>query len=163
MSSYEFVTVWEFDAPLEDVWAIIEDADSWPAWWRGMLSNLELRPGNDSGVGSIRHSRWKSILPYTLAFDTVVVRSQKHSLIEIEAFGELEGIGKWLFDEIAPHRTRVTYDWRVSTSKWWMNAIAPLARPFFRWNHDVIMRWGEEGLRRRLARGSDDLPTSTPN
>ena len=27
-----------------------------------------------------------------------------------------------------------------------MQCLAPLARPFFQWNHDVIMRWGENGL-----------------
>lgn len=31
-----------------------------------------------------------------------------------------------------------------------MNALALLARPVFCWNHDAIMRWGAEGLSRRL-------------
>ena len=31
-----------------------------------------------------------------------------------------------------------------------MNALAPLARPVFRWNRDALMRWGAEGLGRRL-------------
>ena len=32
-----------------------------------------------------------------------------------------------------------------------MRALAPGARPIFEWNHDVIMRWGLEGLEDRLA------------
>jgi hypothetical protein len=32
-----------------------------------------------------------------------------------------------------------------------MNRLAPLARPVFGWNHDVVMRWGGEGLARRLG------------
>ena len=35
MSNYEFVTIWNFDAPLEPVWDAIKDADAWPDWWRG--------------------------------------------------------------------------------------------------------------------------------
>ncbi|HKQ32652.1 MAG TPA: polyketide cyclase, partial [Thermodesulfobacteriota bacterium] len=43
------------------------------------------------------------------------------------------------------------YDWQVETTKPWMNLIAPLARPIFKWNHDVVMKWGAEGLARRLG------------
>ena len=54
------------------------------------------------------------------------------------------------FEQIDGGSTRVRYDWRVKTTKPWMNLLAPVARPFFKWNHDVIMGWGEEGLRKRL-------------
>lgn len=151
MSSYEFLTVWEFDAPVAGVWEIIENADAWPEWWRGVVSNVEITKGDDDGLGSVRRSRWKSALPYTLTFDSEIVRVEKFRLIEARAFGELNGTGLWQFEQIQDSRTRVTYDWRVSTAKAWMNAIAPIARPFFKWNHDVIMRWGEEGLRKRLG------------
>jgi hypothetical protein len=66
------------------------------------------------------------------------------------AHGELEGTGRWrLFEDAGV--TAVLYEWNVSTSKRWMNAIAPLGRPVFAWNHDVVMRWGGEGLARRLG------------
>ena len=32
-----------------------------------------------------------------------------------------------------------------------MNALGPVARPVFEYNHDVVMRWGGEGLARRLG------------
>ena len=47
--------------------------------------------------------------------------------------------------------TAVLYEWHVETSKRWMNLLAPLARPVFAYNHDVVMRWGGEGLARRLG------------
>jgi hypothetical protein len=72
-------------------------------------------------------------------------------MIEARAFGELEGTGIWRFEAEGENKTRVQYDWRVKTTKPWMNFIAPLARPFFKWNHDIIMGWGEEGLKKRLA------------
>lgn len=151
MSDYVFVTTWNFDAPVEAVWNVIEEADEWPTWWKGVISVTKLRSGDDAGVGAIRRTVWKSALPYKLEFDTEVLRVDKHSLIEVRAFGELDGTGVWQFADLGRDGTNVRYDWTVKTTKAWMNLLAPVARPFFRWNHDTIMRWGEEGLRRRLT------------
>lgn len=151
MSDYEFVTIWDLDATIERVWTVIEDADAWPEWWKGVLSVTELQKGDDNGVGSIRRTVWRSALPYKLEFDSEVLRVERLKLIEARAFGELDGHGLWQFETIGEDRTRVRYDWRVKTTKAWMNLLAPVARPFFRWNHDTIMRWGEEGLRKRLG------------
>ena len=46
----------------------------------------------------------------------------------------------------ATRETTVTYEWNVRTTKPWMNVAAPLARPIFRWNHNVVMHQGGEGL-----------------
>lgn len=151
MSNYEFVTVWDIDAPLARVWDVIEDANVWPEWWKGVVSITELEKGDDDGVGSIRRTVWRSALPYKLEFDSEVLRVERLKLIEARAFGELDGHGLWQFEAVSDDRTRVQYDWRVKTTKAWMNLLAPVARPFFRWNHDTIMRWGEEGLRKRLG------------
>ena len=45
----------------------------------------------------------------------------------------------------------MTYEWNVRTTKAWMNVIGPVARPLFAYNHDVVMRWGGEGLAQRLG------------
>jgi len=151
MSDYEFVTIWDIDAAVEKVWDVIEDADAWPEWWKGVVSVTELEKGDEAGVGSIRRTVWRSALPYKLEFDSEVLRVEKLKLIEARAFGELDGHGLWQFESVAADRTRVRYDWRVKTTKAWMNLLAPVARPFFRWNHDTIMRWGEDGLKTRLG------------
>ena len=151
MSDYEFITKWLFDSPIERVWDMIEDADAWPEWWKGVLSVKKIKTGDENGVGSVRSTVWKSSLPYKLKFDSEVIRVEKHVLIEARAFGELEGNGLWRFESLGPNKTGVQYDWRVKTTKAWMNVLAPIARPFFQWNHDVIMGWGEEGLRKRLS------------
>ena len=151
MSNYKFVTVWDIDAPLTRVWDVIEDANVWPEWWKGVVSITELEKGDDDGVGSIRRTVWRSALPYKLEFDSEVLRVERLKLIEARAFGELDGHGLWQFEAVSDDQTRVQYDWRVKTTKAWMNLLAPVARPFFRWNHDTIMRWGEEGLRKRLG------------
>jgi uncharacterized protein YndB with AHSA1/START domain len=147
---YEFVTVWRFDAPLEKVWEVIRRSESWNEWWKGVEKIVELTPGDENGVGSVRRSTWKSRLPYALEFDSEILRVEPMTIIEARAFGELEGRGLWTLTAEDAGTTSVRYDWRVKTTKRWMNLIAPLAKPFFKWNHDVIMRWGGEGLAERL-------------
>lgn len=147
---YEFVTVWRFDAPIEKVWEAIKHSESWNEWWKGVLKVVELKKGDEDGVGSIRRSTWKSQLPYTLEFDLEVLRIEPMTTIEARAFGELEGTGLWTLTAEDENTTRVRYDWRVKTTKSWMNFIAPLAKPFFKWNHNVIMNWGGQGLAKKL-------------
>ncbi len=147
---YEFVTVWVFDAPVEKVWAEIKASENWSVWWKGVLRVEELKKGDAKGVGKIVRSTWKSALPYKLVFNSEIVRIEDFKLIEARAFGELEGRGLWQFESLAENKTRVQYDWRVRTTKKWMNLFAPVAKPFFRWNHNVIMNWGGMGLAKRL-------------
>jgi len=77
------------------------------------------------------------------------MRIEHERYIEVRAFGELDGIGIWHMMADGDS-TRVDYDWRVKTTKSWMNTLAPIAKPIFRWNHNAIMKWGEKGLKRRL-------------
>jgi uncharacterized protein YndB with AHSA1/START domain len=147
---YEFITIWVFDAPIEKVWEEIKNSENWSIWWKGVLKVTELKAGDDQGVGKIVRSTWKSKLPYKLIFDSEVVRVEDLKLIEARAFGELEGSGLWQFYSDDENQTRVQYDWCVKTTKAWMNLLSPIAKPFFRWNHNVIMRWGGIGLAKRL-------------
>jgi hypothetical protein len=150
MADYSFVTLWRFRSPLAPVWELIYNSEDWPAWWRGVERVERLEPGDADGVGALRRYTWKSKLPYRLAFDMRLTRVEPRSLIEGEAVGELTGRGLWRFAQEGDV-TRVRYDWNVRTTKPWMNLLAPVARPLFRWNHDVVMNWGAEGIARRLG------------
>ena len=149
-SEYSFVTRWSFQAPADAVWNAIYHAERWPQWWKGVEQVLELEPATgENGVGVLRQFTWKSRLPYRLTFQMRVTRVEPLVLMESSAAGELEGTGRWSFSADGAV-TAVCYDWNVRTTKRWMNLLAPLARPLFKWNHDVVMKQGEEGLRRLL-------------
>ena len=147
---YSFETIWRFDAPIEMVWEEIKNSGSWHEWWKGVLGVVEIKQGDPDGIGSIHRSSWKSALPYKLEFNSEIVKIVPLATIETRAFGELDGVGVWNFRAIDKNSTEVRYDWKVKTNKAWMNYLAPIAKPFFKWNHDTIMNWGGEGLAKRL-------------
>lgn len=150
MKAYEFATIWRIKAPIGTVWNEICHSEVWPTWWKGVESVVEVRKGNENGVGSIHRYTWKSKLPYRLTFEMQTVRVEPPLLLEGIASGELEGRGLWLLSSEGSE-TIVRYDWNVQTAKQWMKLLAPIARPVFKWNHDVIMSWGAKGLGKRLG------------
>lgn len=149
MTGYSFTTEWSLAAPLERVWDQIRAPLDWPEWWRGVEEVVEIEKGAPDGLGAVHRSTWKSALPYRLTFDSCVVRVEPLRLYEVRATGQLEGRGVWTFASDGGG-TVVRYDWDIVANKRWMEVLAPVARPVFRWNHDVIMRWGREGLLQRL-------------
>jgi hypothetical protein len=122
----------------------------WPSWWRGVVSVVELDSGDANGIGSVRRYTWKSLLPYRISFDMRVTRIEPLVALEGVATGEVEGTGRWSFTDQGPVTT-IRYEWQIRTTRRWMNLAAPLARPLFQWNHDLVMRQGGQGLARLLG------------
>lgn len=177
---YQFETTWELQASLPEVWDVIYNSDQWPLWWKGVLSVKRLRdgmsgipvnapnnlhdknhdvPGDDNfnstptgssnGLHAVNAYVWKSWLPYELHFTLELVEEVPLKLIRCKADGELAGEGIFRISE-ANGIVSVRYNWNVYTQKNWMNILAPLARPFFYYNHKLVMKWGAEGLAKKL-------------
>ena len=149
MASYHFLTTWCVDAPIEDVWDVIYEIERWPEWWRGVERVVELEHGDENGIGSVYRHRWRSRVPYPVDFDVRVTQIERPHVLEGTASGKLAGTGRWRLFEGAG--TAVTYEWDVETTVPWMNWVAPIGRPVFEWNHNVVMRQGGEGLAKRLG------------
>lgn len=150
MAQYRFVTIWQLKSPLAPVWDMIYHSDRWPSWWKGVESVVLVKEGNRDAVGSVYRYTWKSKLPYRLTFDMQLTRVEPMALIEGVALGELSGKGRWQLTSEGDVTT-ARYDWQVETTKPWMNLLTPVARPLFKWNHNVVMNWGAEGLAGRLG------------
>ena len=149
MADYGFLTTWVLAAERERVWDAIYDSERWPEWWRGVEEAERLAEGDGQGIGQVGRYLWRSRLPYPVRFEMTTTRVERPRLLEGDAAGELAGTGRWrLFEERGV--TAVLYEWNVATTKTWMNLIAPVARPVFRWNHDWVMRNGAAGLARLL-------------
>lgn len=150
MRSYSFITRWHIDAPVATVWDAVVDVESWPQWWKYVRAVESVQKGDESGIGTVHRYTWTGRIPYGLTFDSRLTAITTHERLQAEAFGDLTGTGIWTFAEEGG-TTRVRYDWNVSTSKKWMNLLAPLLEPMFRWNHDQIMSEGGRALAKRLG------------
>jgi hypothetical protein len=148
VAAYSFVTRWSFDAPIEAVWEAIRDYQAWPSWWPSIA---EARRIEGTGVGETVEFAFRTRLPYRLRFRMTTTRLDAPRAMDGRASGELAGTGRWRLADNG-HGTDVTYYWDVRTTRWWMNMLAPVARPMFKWNHDQVMADGRRGLARLLAR-----------
>jgi uncharacterized protein YndB with AHSA1/START domain len=150
LAEYRFVTTWLLECERARVWEAIYDQRAWPTWWRGVESVVELDPGDEIGVGSHSRLTWRSKLPYDLVFQALTRTVERPHLIEADVTGELEGSGRWrLFEQAGV--TAAIYEWNVRTTKRWMNAIAPVAHPIFKRNHDWVMHNGATGMAELLG------------
>jgi hypothetical protein len=145
VAEYAFLTTWLLDSPRQPVWEALHDQARWPRWWRGVEEAEELTPGDGGDVGTVARMVWKSLLPYRVEFEVTTTRVEHPHLLEGHASGDLEGVGRWrLYEQDGV--TAVLYEWNVQTTKPWMNAVSPLLRPVFEWNHDWVMARGGEGI-----------------
>lgn len=150
MTEYQFVTSWDFGAPIETVWAEVGDPTNWANFWAGLEEVHGVAPGDVDGRDAVYELVFKSFLPYTLRLEAEVTEIDRPSHIRMETRGELEGTA--VFDLVESGRsTTSTLTWTARTTLLWMNAIAPLMRGLFEWNHDVLMRKAGDGLSRRIG------------
>lgn len=150
MADYRFVTTIEIASPVARVWEEVGRAERWATWWPGLVRVRELEPGDEQGRGALWEFTFKSRLPYRLSFRGRVTRIDPLERMDLEAVGELEGIAVYELTDMGSS-TRMKLTWTVRTTKPWMNILAPVARPFFAWNHDVLMKAGGRGLARKLG------------
>jgi hypothetical protein len=163
MNEYDFQTVWRTAAPIERIWETLASYGDWPTWWRGIQSVEVLRRGDESGVGTILLQQWRSWVPYTLVFELEMLQIVSKRLLDGRASGDLQGSCRWTF---LPFNggTEIRFEVNVRTGRWWMNLPVPFASRIVRANFETIMRWGREGLSRKLgvpvelyAAGSEEL------
>ena len=158
MTKFSFVSVWKLEAPLEPVWDALLRCEDWPSWWTGVVSVDVLSRGDANRVGFTSRQVWKSKLPYELKFQGSLTKVEPMTRVELMSQGELSGSGVMRFAQEGAITT-FQYDWNVDTTKAWMNLLAPIAKPFFAWNHDIIMDWGAHGLAKKI--GAKNVETST--
>jgi Polyketide cyclase / dehydrase and lipid transport. len=147
--AYRFETNWKIEADIRQAWSLISGGD-YGSWWPGVSSMLIHMSSSLSGVGNRYRFVFHTRLPYKLEFDAELMAAREPEYIRIRATGDLEGFGVWTLKQEGSV-AHVRYVWRVNANKRWMNALAPLIRPAFVWNHDQVMREGAKGLSNALG------------
>jgi hypothetical protein len=156
-NQYEFVTRWRVEATPDEVFDLLADATQYPRWWPSVWLRADLlEAGAAHGRGRRVRFVSRGWLPYRLRWTAHTVASERPILIVVEATGDFEGRGQWLFRPATPHETDAEYTWRIRAEKPLLRYLSPFLKPLFEANHHWAMARGEESLRRELARRRND-------
>lgn len=141
---YAFRSEWRLAAAPPAVYAALVDVASYPVWWPQVRSAREF----EDGAGEIR---CRSLLPYDLVF---VVRREVEDpvamVLKARIDGDLNGHSQWTVSA-DPQGTLAVFDEDVAVHKSAVRTAGRLVRPALRFNHDLMMRSGERGLRKFLT------------
>jgi hypothetical protein len=131
----------------EAVWAALMASEEWPSWWR-WLKRIDVvrEAASADGVGAIYRNHIGSPTGYAFAFESAVAEVDHLRRIDLTLTGEIVGRIRYLLSDGPSGETRISYAQPVETPKWWMNLLAPIARPGFTWNHDRLMTDFGKGL-----------------
>jgi ribosome-associated toxin RatA of RatAB toxin-antitoxin module len=142
--SFRFRTQWRLEHDADAVYAVLADVAAYPSWWPQVRSTREIA----DGVGELR---CRSLLPYDLTFVMHrILEDPARHVLEARLEGDLYGTSRWT---VTPAGTgcAAVFDEDVDVRGTLLRAAGRVARPALRFNHDLMMRAGEKGLRRRLA------------
>jgi|SRR5215813_7615742 len=166
-TNYHFIDKWRVEATVNEIADILEDALSLPRWWPSVYFEVkELEPGAEGGIGKLISLRAGGWLPYTLRIKFRTVSSRYPNGFTMEAFGDLEGTGIWIFEQDDRY-VNITYDWTIRANKPIVRQLSFLLKPIFRSNHNWTMKRGEESLKlelqhRRASTREDVVPLPLP-
>jgi Polyketide cyclase / dehydrase and lipid transport len=142
---YVFRSEWRINAPPDEVYTALADVESYPTWWRQVRSARWL----DQRSGELV---CRSLLPYDLTF--VIERDVEDPagrVLRGRLTGDLNGESQWTITG-TDGRSVAVFDEEVSVGRGMVQAAGLVARPALTFNHGLMMRSGEAGLRRLLAR-----------
>ena len=141
---YRFRSEWELDAPRSSVFEVLRKGESYERWWPQVKRSARLSDGSYELVA-------RSFLPYELRMVlTESVIDEGAGVLQANLDGDLEGFSRWTLTE-QEGKTIATFEEEVLTHRRLLNLLAPVARPVLRYNHTVMMRHGERGLKRYLS------------
>lgn len=143
---------WVLAAPPAAVFAVLADVARYPNWWPQVRSADPY--DEDSG-----HARIRSVLPVPLHLEiTREVQDERRGVLRVHLGRDLLGWSQWSIGPAGPG-CRARFDQRVviaDSAGWPLRAAGAAGRPgraVLTANHAWMMRAGERGLRRHLARG----------
>lgn len=158
MTHYQFESEWRLTAPIEKVFDVAMRAEDFARWWPSVESSSLIDAGRDGIIGRRARYRVKSPLLYSMSFETTILEAHRPFRIHAKVRGDLVGTGTYLLESEGSN-TVVRFLWFVSTTKRWMNVLAPFARPVFVWAYGSVMSEGARSMARHLGASLHSVTT----
>lgn len=144
---YHFLSDFTMTSRRDAVWDALKAVEAWPSWWRWLKRIDVVRAAtSENGVGAIYRNHIGSPTGYSFTFEGETSDVEHLRRIDLTLTGEIDGRIRYLLSDHPSGGTRIAYAQLVETPKWWMNLLAPIARPGFTWNHDKLMTDFGRGL-----------------
>lgn len=146
---FQFRSQWRLPAAPQQVYDVLADVETYPQWWPQVRKARRI----DDVSGELT---CRSLLPYDLVFrmhqelrdgDGLVLRAQMD--------GDLNGSTQWTITSDGNGAAYAVFDEDVSVGSGLLSAAGRLFRPALKFNHDLMMRAGEKGLRKHLSAGAE--------
>jgi hypothetical protein len=150
MAHYMFETEWVLTAPIDDVFELISHPEGYAGWWPHVKESRLIASGDANGVGSSAGYTIKSPWGYEMQFELRAIEVDRPNRVHTLVRGDLIGTGTHYL-ETRPEGTLVRLHWYVSTTKRWMNVVAPIARPAFAFAHKYVMYEGCNAMAEKLG------------
>jgi hypothetical protein len=145
----------EIEAPIKTCFDAITDYETFPSW-QGVVVDTEVLDWDEQGRGKrvrlVVDAKVRKV-DYTLDY-----RYDEPTRIEwdfVEGNGINDADGHYLFEELAPHRTRATY-------KFGLEVGIPLPGPVARRAHKSTLKSSVEDLKREAERRAASAAASRP-
>ena len=94
MSHFRFGTEWRFDAPIEQVWALLNDPARFPTWWPA-FERARVMSGQDGAIGSVTRYRVRGDFGLVFDFTLRVEAKRAPEYLRLRAAGDFAGSGEW--------------------------------------------------------------------
>jgi hypothetical protein len=144
---YHFLSEYTLTSDRDAVWAALNAVGGWSTWWRWMKRiDVVREAASEDGVGAVYGCHVGTPGGYRMVYSTEIAEVDRPDRIDVLSSGDIVGRGRFLLSDAPSGETEVSFLWLVETPKWWMNLLAPLARPAFTWNHDKLMTDFGKGL-----------------
>ena len=144
---YHFLSEYTLTSDREATWRALVDIAAWPGWWQALKRiDIVQEARGDDGVGAVYRNHVRAPTGYGFVYSTEIAEVDHLRRIDVISSGDIVGRGRFLVADAPSGGTDVSFAWLVETPRWWMNVLAPLARPAFTWNHDKLMTDFGHGL-----------------
>jgi uncharacterized protein YndB with AHSA1/START domain len=144
---FVFRSTWALPAPPDEVYAVLAAVEDYPQWWPQVRRARRL----DETSGELT---CRSLLPYDLVFVMHQELEDPDGLVlRARMTGDLNGTSQWTITADGDG-SRAVFDEDVSVGSGLLRAAGRLFRPALKFNHDLMMRAGEKGLRAHLRAGA---------
>jgi ribosome-associated toxin RatA of RatAB toxin-antitoxin module len=146
-AGFVFRTQWSVPAPPQHVYTALADVESYPRWWPQVRGARRL----DETSGELT---CRSLLPYDLVFVMhQELEDAENFVLRARMTGDLNGTSQWTITPAGDGSSAI-FDEDVTVGSALLRAAGRLFRPALKFNHDLMMRAGEKGLRAHLGNGA---------